>query len=118
MKHQKSRRKLNLSADHRKAFIRNQTMHLIMYGSLTTTHARTKEVRIFAEKLVTVAREGLNFNNWRRAEMMLPYSKKCLEKLFKEVAPQYVTRPGGYTRIHILPHRLSDTAKIARLSWV
>lgn len=118
MNHQSGKRKLNMAAPHRRAFIRNQAIHLILNGELTTTHARVKEVRSFVEKLVTLARSGNTFNNRRRAYQIIPYSEEGLEKLFKEIAPRYVDRPGGYTRIHIMPRRLSDTASIARLSWV
>ena len=118
MKHQKSNPKLNRSATHRKALIRNQAIHFIIHGILQTTHARVKVVRSFVEKLVTIARDGNTFNNRRHAKQILPYSEVALEKLFKEVAPRYVSRPGGYTAIRLLPHRISDTASIARLEWV
>lgn len=118
MKHQNSRKKLNLAPAHRRALIRNQIISLILNGSLTTTKARVKEVRRQAEKLVTLAREGNTFNVRRRVQAALPYSKDALDKLFTEIAPRYVGRPGGYTRILPLANRVSDTAQIARLEWV
>lgn len=118
MRHQKARKKLNLSADHRRALIRNQTISLIMHGHIVSTKARVKEVRRFAEKLVTLARDGNDFNARRRARSILPYKDDALTKLFKEIAPRYANRPGGYTRIIPLGHRASDTAPIARLEWV
>lgn len=118
MKHQNSRKKLNLSPAHRRALIRNQIISFILNGSLTTTKARVKEVRRHAEKLVTLAREGNTFNVRRRVQSALPYSDAALDKLFKEIAPRYVGRPGGYTRILPLANRVSDTAQIARLEWV
>lgn len=118
MKHQVDRKKLNMSAPHRRAFIRNQTISFIMNGSLTTTKVRAKEIRRFAEKLVTLARKGNTFNNRRRAKALLPYKDEALAKLFTEIAPRYEHRPGGYTRVLGLGRRVSDTADMARLEWV
>ncbi len=118
MNHQSGKKKLNLSSPHRRALLRNQVITLIEYGHLVTTKARAKEVRKFAEKLVTLARVGNEFNVRRRAKALLPYKEEALVKLFKEIAPRYVNRPGGYTRIIPLGRRQSDTADIARLEWV
>ncbi len=118
MKHQTGRVKLNLPSAHRSAMLRNQVITLITYGHLVTTKTRAKEVRRLAEKLVTLAREGNNFNARRRAKAMLPYKEEALIKLFNDIAPRYVHRPGGYTRIIPLGRRVSDTATMARLEWV
>ncbi len=118
MKHQIDRNKLNLKSPHRRALLRNQVIHLIENGHLVTTKTRIKEVRRLAEKLVTLARQGNTFNVRRRAKMVLPYKDTALDKLFKEIAPQYAQRPGGYTRIIPLGRRVSDTGTIARLEWV
>jgi len=118
MMHQKGIAKLNCKFPHRRAMLRNQVIHLITYGHLVTTKARVKEVRRLAEKLVTVARQGNNFNARRRALSMLPYKQEALLKLFNEIAPRYSDRPGGYTRMIPLGKRTSDTATIARLEWV
>jgi large subunit ribosomal protein L17 len=118
MNHQNGRKKLNLKSSHRKAYLRNLTIHLITYGHLVTTKAAVKEVQRFTEKLVTIAREGNHFNARRRAKALLPYKEEALLKLFKEVAPRYVERPGGYTRVIPMGKRMSDTATIARLEWV
>jgi large subunit ribosomal protein L17 len=118
MKHQKRYAKLNLAGPHRLAMIRNQTITLIEHGSLTTTRARAKEVRRFAEKLVTLARSGNTYVQRQRAKALLPYKDEALVKLFAEIAPRYKDRPGGYTRILLLGRRISDTADIARLEWV
>lgn len=118
MKHQIGRKKLNLKSPHRKALLRNQAIHFITYGHLTTTKVTAKEVQRFTEKLVTLARGGNTFNARRRAKALLPYKEDALIKLFKEIAPRYVDRPGGYTRLIPLGRRVSDTAHIARLEWV
>ncbi len=118
MKHQSGRKKLNMGSAHRRAMLRNQVMSLITYGHLVTTKARVREVRSFAEKLVTLAREGNTFNARRRAKALLPYKETVLVKLFTEIAPRYIHRPGGYTRIIPLGKRISDTATMAKLEWV
>lgn len=118
MKHQIGRKKLNRAPGHRRALLRNQVISLITYGHLVTTKVRAQEVRRFAEKLVTLAREGNNFNARRRAKALLPYKEETLVKLFTDIAPRYVHRPGGYTRIIPLGRRVSDTATMARLEWV
>ncbi len=118
MRHQNGRRKLNLKSSHKKSLVRNQVIHLITHGSLTSTKTTVKEVQRFAEKMVTLAREGNNFNARRRAKALLPYKDEALIKLFTEIAPKYVSRPGGYTRVIPMGRRMSDTADVARLEWV
>jgi large subunit ribosomal protein L17 len=118
MNHQNGRKKLNLDSAHRRAMLRNQLILFIEHGHLVTTRARVKEVQKFAEKMVTLARDGNNFNARRRAKALLPYKEAALVKLFQEIAPRYIHRPGGYTRVIPLAQRISDTAKIAKLEWV
>jgi len=118
MRHQNGRKKLNLKGPHRRSMLRNQVIHLISYGHLVTTKANAKQTQRLAEKVVTIARVGNNFNARRRAKQLLPYKDAALIKLFKEIAPKYVDRPGGYTRIIPLGKRMSDTATIVRLEWV
>ena len=118
MQHQIGRKKLNLKSSHRRALLRNQVIHLIEYGCLVSTKASVKEAQKLAEKLVTIARVGNHFNARRRAKAILPYKESALIKLFKEISPKYVDRPGGYTRTIPMGRRASDTATIARLEWV
>jgi len=118
MVHQNGRKKLNLKTAHRKSLLRNQAIHLIKYGHLISTKARVKETRRLVERVVTIARDGNTFNARRRVHALLPYDTAAVIKLFKDIAPQYVSRPGGYTRIIPMGKRMSDTATIARLEWV
>lgn len=118
MMHQSGRKKLNMKYPHRTAVLRNQVIHLITFGQVTTTKPRLKEVKKLAEKVVTIAREGNTFNARRRVQAMLPYKQEAVLKLFNEIAPKYVDRPGGYTRIIPLGKRASDTATVAKLEWV
>jgi large subunit ribosomal protein L17 len=118
MKHQSGKKKLNVKPSHKRSLIRNQVIHFIEHGQLITTKPTVKEVQKFTEKLVTIAREGNSFNARRRAKALLPYKDAALVKLFKEIAPRYTQRPGGYTRMISLGRRTSDTAPIAKLEWV
>jgi large subunit ribosomal protein L17 len=118
MVHQNGRKKLNLKAPHRRALLRNQAIHLIKYGHLVSTKARVKETKRLVERIVTIARTGNTFNARRRVHALLPYDEKAVLKLFIDIAPNYVSRPGGYTRIIPMGKRMSDTATIARLEWV
>ena len=107
-----------MKPSHKRALVRNQVIHLITFGHLVTTKARVKEVQRLAEKVVTIARVGNEFNARRRVKALLPYKEAAVLKLFKEIAPKYVDRPGGYTRVIPMGRRKSDTAVIARLEWV
>jgi large subunit ribosomal protein L17 len=118
MMHQNGRKKLNVKSGHRKALLRNQVIHLINYGFLQTGKVQVKEVQRVAERIVTVARTGYDFNTIRRIKQLLPYDDAAVTKLIKEIAPKYVGRQGGYTRVISLGRRVSDTAPIARLEWV
>lgn len=118
MIHQSGKRKLNVKPSHKKSLMRNQVIHLITYGHLISTKAQVKEVQRFAEKMVTIAREGNNFNARRRAKALLPYKEDALVKLFLEIAPKYAQRNGGYTRVIPMGRRMSDTAYVAKLEWV
>jgi large subunit ribosomal protein L17 len=103
---------------HRRSLLRNQVMSLILYGHINTTTARAKEVRRIAERLVTIARKGNDFNTVRRVKQQLPYSETVVRKLIGEIAPRYVDRPGGYLRTYYLGRRESDTSAMSRLEWV
>jgi large subunit ribosomal protein L17 len=118
MIHQNGRKKLNLKTHHRKSLLRNQVIHLVKFGVLTTTKVRAKEVQRLAEKIITIARAGYDFNTIRRIKQLLPYDAAAVTKLIKEIAPRYVSRPGGYTRLISMGARVSDTAPVARLEWV
>lgn len=118
MRHQNGRKKLNLKSPHRRSLLRNQVIHLIKYGHLVSTKATVKQTQRLAEKVVTIARKGNEFNARRQVKSLIPYSDEALIKLFKEIAVKYVDRSGGYTRVIPMGRRVSDTASIARLEWV
>jgi len=118
MRHQNSKKKLNVKPPHKRSIMRNQMISLITHGYVVSTKTNLKELRRFVEKVVTVAREGNTFNVRRRVNALLPYVFADARKLVVEIAPRYAQRPGGYTRIIPMGRRASDTAEIARLEWV
>jgi len=111
MRHRKRGRRLGRTSAHRAAMRRNLVCNLFLVGRIRTTPAKAKEIRPMAEKLITLGRKG-GLANFRRALAALddPF---IVRKLFKEIAPRYSERPGGYTRILHLPasrRRLGDNA--------
>jgi large subunit ribosomal protein L17 len=116
MKHRKAFRELGRDIDSKKSLLRNMVTSLFEHGRLKTTVAKAKELRRVAEKLITRAKED-NFNNRRLVNRYL-YKKSVVNKLFKEIAPKYKERPGGYTRIYKLRERRGDDAMMALIELV
>ena len=116
MKHQKKGRGLSLPADRRLALVRNMMRSLMIHQAITTTEAKAKEVQRHVESLVTVARRG-TVHARRVALAALPDSS-VINILIHEVAPKFVDRPGGYTRITRVGFRRGDGAQMARLEFV
>jgi large subunit ribosomal protein L17 len=114
MRHLKAGRKLGRNASHRLALMRNLARAIIEHDRIITTVEKAKEARRFIEKLITLAKQG-DLHARRRALAKLP-DPDAVEKLFKEIAPRYRDRQGGYTRV-IKRHerRLGDAGKTAFL---
>lgn len=109
-------RKLGKTSAQRKAMLRQLTTDLLENGKLETTFTRAKEVQPIAEKMITLGKkEGLA--NYRRA---LSYITKedVAHKLFKEIAPKYADRNGGYTRVVRIGARRGDAAEMAIIELV
>jgi large subunit ribosomal protein L17 len=98
MRHRKAGRKFKRSPSHRRMLLRNLATALLEHGRIETTLAKAKEVQPFVEKLISLAREGFNLNNFRRV-LAVVTQKEVAYKLFHEIGPRYNGRPGGYTRI-------------------
>ncbi len=112
MRHRKHGRKLGRNSSHRKALGRNLVSSLFEHGRITTTVEKAKEYRPMAEKMITLAKKR-NLHNIRRAVAILQ-DKAIVKKLFGEIAPRYLDRPGGYTRIiRLQKNRLGDNASQA-----
>jgi large subunit ribosomal protein L17 len=116
MNHRKKGRKLNRTAEHRKAMMRNMATSLFLHGRVETTTAKAKELRTFAEPLITKAKRG--DLHARRLVGRLITDQTALTKLFAEIGPRYVERPGGYTRVMHLGHRAGDAADVAIIELV
>lgn len=109
-------RKLGRTSDQRKAMLRQLTTALLENGRLETTFCRAKEVQPVVEKMITLGKKG-DLAAYRRA---LSYITKedVANKLFKETAPQYADRNGGYTRVTRLGPRRGDAAEMAVIELV
>jgi large subunit ribosomal protein L17 len=112
MRHLKAGRKLGRNASHRHALMRNLARALFEHGRIITTVEKAKELRPFAEKLITLAKKGTL--HARRLAVARLHDKEMVTKLFKEIAPRFADRPGGYTRV-IKRHerRLGDGGRTA-----
>ena len=103
-------------AAHQKAMLANLTASLIAAEAIVTTEAKAKALRPVAEKLITKARAG-GVHNHRQVVAFLR-DKDMAHRLFAEIAPRYVDRPGGYLRILKLGPRPGDNAPMARVEFV
>ena len=116
MRHRKSGRHLNRTSSHREAMFRNMASSLIEHEIIKTTLPKAKELRRVAEPLITLAKEDSVAN--RRLAFSRTRSKAAVGKLFAELGPRYVERPGGYTRILKCGFRPGDSAPMAFIELV
>lgn len=116
MRHRVKGRQLSRTAAHKRALMRNMASSLFRYEGITTTVAKAKELRPYAEKLVTLARRG-DLQAIRQAEKRIK-DREILSKLMKEIGPRFAARPGGYTRILKLGPRRSDATEMVLLELV
>lgn len=116
MRHRKKGRGLSRSPSHRRAVLRNMATSLFRHERIRTTTARAKELRPYAERLVTLARRG-DLHARRLAARRIA-DREVLGKLFDEIGPRYAERPGGYTRILKLGPRKGDAADMALIELV
>lgn len=134
MRHRMAGKHLGRSVSHRLALRRNMTASLFEHGAIKTTEAKAKDLRRFAEKLITLARKGTlharrrviaELQDWHRHEFdenkdrRVKRKQTIVDKLFDEIAPRYVDRPGGYTRIiRLAERRIGDAGKQVLLQLV
>ncbi|WP_099204850.1 50S ribosomal protein L17 [Scatolibacter rhodanostii] len=109
-------RKLGRDTAHRTAMLRGLVTFFFENGKIETTVTRAKEVQSMAEKMLTIAKED-NLHN-RRLVLSFITKEAVTHKLFTEVAPKYVDRAGGYTRITKIGPRRGDAAEMAILELV
>lgn len=116
MRHNRDWRKLNRTASHRRAMLRNMVTSLFAAERIRTTTAKAKEARRVAERMITFARRG--DLSARRHVAKIVNDPAVLQKLFADIAPRYVDRPGGYTRILKIGIRRGDAAQRVILELV
>jgi large subunit ribosomal protein L17 len=116
MRHNAKNRQLSRTSEHRRATLNNLATSLFEHGGIVTTVAKAKELRPFAEKLITLARRG-DLHARRQAARCVK-EVHVLQQLFSEIGPRFAARPGGYTRILKLGHRKGDGADTARIELV
>jgi large subunit ribosomal protein L17 len=116
MRHRHSGRQLNRNSSHRKAMFRNMTNSLVEHEIIKTTLAKAKELRGFAEPLITLAKSDSVAN--RRLAFDRVRDKATVGKLFAELGPRYVERPGGYVRIIKCGLRTGDKAPMAYVELI
>jgi large subunit ribosomal protein L17 len=115
MRHLNTGRKLNRSGSHRRSLFRNLVLSLLRHGRITTTDAKAKELRRYADKMVTLGKQG--DLNARRMAFAFMQSRDAVKKLFDEIAPQFKERPGGYTRVVKLERRRGDAAPLSVIEF-
>ncbi len=134
MRHRKSGRPLGRNSAHRKAMFRNMVTSLLEHERITTTEAKAKELRRFAEKTITrglsvqdlLAKSESDRTVEEKARIVHAYrmagrlvrSRDVLDKLFTDIAPRFASRPGGYTRIIKTAPRVGDAARMAIIELV
>jgi large subunit ribosomal protein L17 len=122
MRHRVAHRKLGRVTEHRIAMLRNQANDLILHERIQTTVPKAKELRPFVERIITVAKrsldapEGSSHGVTARREVArdIP-NRDVVKKLFDTIAPRYVDRKGGYTRLLRLGYRRGDSADMAEV---
>lgn len=114
MRHKKAKRRLGRSKGEREACMRNVAASLLTFEKITTTMAKAKEARRLAEKLITLAKSG-TLSDRRHAASLLGQNKKLVQELFKNIAPRFKNRCGGYTRIIQKGRRYGDNALLVIL---
>jgi len=116
MRHRKSGRHFNRTSAHRKAMFKNMAVSLFEHELIKTTLPKAKELRRFAEPLITLSKTDSVAN--RRLAFSRTRSSEAVGKLFNELGPRYANRPGGYIRILKCGYRAGDKAPMAYVELV
>jgi len=126
MRHRNNVRILGRSHEHRKAMFANMVTSLFQHERIMTTKQKGKELKRIAERLITRAKANFNLTendnakklHNKREVMRLIHNEDVVKKLFDDIAPRFVTRPGGYTRMYLLDRRQGDAAEMAIVELV
>jgi large subunit ribosomal protein L17 len=124
MRHRTFGRRLNKSGSHRKALRRNLINDLFTYERINTTEAKARAIRGEAERVISIAKRSQRIGDQivqvhaRRTIMRRLNNKKVVDKVVEEIAPRYMNRSGGYTRMLKVGARRGDAARIVVLELV
>jgi large subunit ribosomal protein L17 len=116
MRHLKKGRKLNRSPSHRLAMFRNMATSLLRHDRITTTDAKAKELRRWADWLITLGKDGSL--HARRRALAFVQDKAVVARLFNELGPRFQDRNGGYTRIVKVGRRRGDAAPLSIIELI
>ena len=116
MRHRVRKGKLGLKTGHRMSLLRNLCTELFKHGRIVSTDSKAKELRRFSERIITIARNDTV--HARRLVNTKIKDREVLSKLFATIAPSFINRPGGYTRIIKLNHRRGDAAPVSAIELV
>ncbi len=116
MRHRKKKITLGREAGPRRALLRSLVESMILHGSVTTTRARAKAIRVLVEPLVTKAKtDALAPRRQLKAALS---TDQAVNMLLKDIAPRYKDRAGGYTRTTKLDRRGTDSAEMVKIEFV
>lgn len=123
MRHGKHQHTLVPTQEHRRALLSNLAAALFTHGRIETTLAKAKGLRPFAEKVITLAKKAKQADKFRavtlkRLAMSYVRNENAIHALFTKRADEFVSRPGGYTRIYKLGRRASDAAEMALIELI
>jgi len=116
MRHGNKVNKLGRTASHRKALMANMTISLIKNKRITTTLAKAKALRVYAEPIITKSKNDTTHS--RRTVFAYLRDKESVQELFSTIAEKVANRPGGYTRILKLGNRMGDNSEMAMIELV
>lgn len=113
MRHRMAGRNFSRPTDHRMAMLRNLVVSVLTSEKIVTTEPKAKEIRGLVDQVITLAKKGDNVS--QRRAISLIHNEEAVKKAFKELAPRFASRNGGYTRVLKLGYRVGDGAPTARL---
>jgi large subunit ribosomal protein L17 len=115
-RHRIGGRQLGRNSGQRRALYRNLLVSLVTHERIRTTEAKAKEIQPMIEKLITIGRTDTPHN--RNNALSILANETAVQRLFEEVGPRFVTRPGGYTRIFKINMRPGDGAVVCQIEMV
>ena len=116
MRHRKSGRQLGRNTHHRRALFRSLVTSLLEHERIETTEAKAKEVRILADRIITLGKRG-DLHARRRA-LAYVRTREVVGKVFSDLAGRFAERPGGYTRLIKTRRRIGDAARMVVIELV